>query len=121
MTISQAIDQVDRLKFNACPREDKLRWLLQLERQLQRQILDAHAPGLPGGAAGEDPSPDTLLLAPAPFDRVYTAWLEAMLDLYNGEIERYNAAIDIFNREYAAFAAWYTRHFKPKHSGSWRG
>lgn len=121
MTIDQAVSYLDRLCANACPREDKVLWLVQLEENLKRHVLDTHEGGLEAGTLTAGSPGTSRLLAPEPFDRMYTAWLEAMLHLYHGELERYNAAIDIFHREFAAFESWYNRKFPPKHGGTWRG
>ena len=51
---------------------------------------------------------------------MYLKWLEAQIDLYSGELERYNASISLFNTEYAAFESWYNRSFSPKGAGSFR-
>lgn len=119
MTVEEAISRTDRLKSNAFSREDKQYWLTVLEGQLVENIVKTHEPGLSPTGLSEGSPGDTVLLAPAPFDRIYTAWLEAMIDLYNGEIQRYNADIQLFDREYQAFESWYNRTWPPK-AAFWR-
>ena len=120
MTVDQAIDRVDRLKSNAYTLREKREWLAQLEGLIRANILETHSPGIP---ARETEAVDGgwELTAPAPFQGVYIRWLEAQIDLYNGEPERYNGSIALFNAEYNAFESWYNRSFLPNNAGNWRG
>jgi len=120
MTIAQAISRVDRLKYNAYSLEEKRSWLGALEWLLKRNILDTHEGGLSFCPIGPDTPADTRLLAPEPFDELYPKWLEAQIDLYNGETERYNASILLFNAAYLAFESWYHRTYPPRGAGTWR-
>ena len=119
MTVDQAIDRVDRLRCNAYTLREKREWLAQVEGLIRRNILQTHGPGLPIREAGELEG-GWELTAPAPFDGLYIRWLEAQIDLYNGEPERYNGSIALFNAEYNAFESWYNRNFLPKSEGDWR-
>lgn len=120
MTVDQAIDRVDRLKCNAYTLREKRDWLAQVEGRIRREILDAHSPGLPARDT-EKLDGDWELTAPAPFDALYIRWLEAQIDLYNGEPERYNGSVALFNAEYDAFGSWYNRNFTPRNAGAWKG
>jgi len=113
MTISQAIAGADRLQYNTFSAEQKTQWLQTLEQLLERNILKTHAPG------EEEPRQEGELLAAAPFDSMYISWLLSRMDLHNGELERYNASIVVFNAEYAAFESWYNRTHMPLNRGSW--
>ena len=116
MTMGDVIDRVDYLCCNAFSREEKAGWLARLEWMLKRNILDTHEGGLPCS----QPAEDAPTLAPEGFAGMYLKWLEAQIDLYSGELERYNASISLFNTEYAAFESWYNRSFSPKGAGSFR-
>ena len=69
--------------------------------------------------AGYDDSTDTSteLLVPAPFDEVYLRWLEAQIDYHNGEYDKYNNAIIMFNTVFEAYQAYYTRTHMPAMRG----
>ncbi|MBQ3503427.1 MAG: hypothetical protein IJA75_01830 [Oscillospiraceae bacterium] len=118
MTINEAIGRVDALKFNTCPQGEKIRWLSELDGSIKHSIIDRHEGG--GGAfAGYDSNTDgnTVLLVPAPFDVVYLRWLEAQIDYHNGEFDRFNAAIILYNTAYEAFANHYKQTHKPVAKG----
>lgn len=120
MTIAQAIDRVDKLKYNAFTLREKREWLGKLEWMVKRNILDTHAPGLSFRELTESTPGDQELTLPAPFDELYVKWLEAQIDLYNGETDRFNSSIVLFNTEYGAFESWYNRTYAPLTAGEWR-
>ena len=62
--------------------------------------------------------PQTELLVPAPYDEMYLRWLEAMIDYYNSEDERYNKSIILFNNAYEGYKKHYTRTHMPLSRGS---
>ena len=118
MKIIDAIHKIDNLKFNTFPQEMKVEWLSRLDNMVKNQIIDTHAGG---GMAftGYDSDTDlmTELLVPAPYDEVYLRWMEAQIDYNNGEIDKYNISITMFNTEFEAFSNWYHRNHMPVSKG----
>ena len=81
MTIIEAINRTDSLKFNTYTQTDKVEWLSRLDSMVKRLIIDTHE-----GAESTSFSDytantplDTVLLVPAPYDEMYLRWLEAHL------------------------------------------
>ena len=111
MTLIDAIKEADRLKPNAFPTEDKLRWLERLERRVRDEILLRCE-----GRAGEtgELSPDDLnaqLQVPSPYDEMYIHWLCAQVAYFEEEYEAFNAANALFEAVYGRFRnAWYREH-----------
>lgn len=120
MTLIEAINRLDALKFNAYSQSEKISWLSKLDMMVRTQILDNHeghpAPSFSGYT--EDTPLNTVLLVPAPFDEMYLRWMEAQIDYYNGENERYNNAIVLFNALFDSYANHYTRNHRPRSAGS---
>jgi len=114
MTIREAIDRVDAIKPNAFTRFDKINWLNELDGKIFEEVIKTHE-GAPAAhyAYTEDTDGMTELLASAPYDDVYPAWLEAMIDLKNREIVSYNNSMAVFNAKYADFVNWYNRTHMP--------
>ena len=119
MKIIEAINKADELKFNAFSQEQKVSWLSRLDHMVKTQIIDTHEGGEAVDFTGYDGDTDmhTILLIPAPFDEVYLRWMEAQIDYHNGEIDKYNISITMFNTEYEAFANWYNRKYMPVSQG----
>ncbi len=119
MTIKEAISRLDALKYNTYTGEEKIEWLSRLDGMIKSQILDAHegAGDVTFDGYDESTDPDTALLVQPPYDEVYLRWMEAQIDYHNGEYDRYNASILLFNTEYEAYSAWYLRTHLPKRGG----
>ena len=119
MKIIEAINRLDALKSNTYNQPEKIEWLSRLDSMVKRQIIDAHECGRTvafGGYTEETPL-DTVLLVPAPYDEVYLRWLEAQIDYHNGEYDKYNNAIIMFNTAFEAYAAYYNQHHMPVSRG----
>ena len=120
MTIHNAITRTDILKYNTYEPAEKIAWLSKLDWMIKKNIIDTHECAADVSFKGYDADTDTKteLLAPAPYDEVYLRWLEAQIDLANGEIDKYNASITMFNAEYEAFENYYNRNHMPLSAGS---
>ena len=119
MKIIDAITRLDSLKFNTYTQEDKIEWLSRLDNMVKQQVIDTHEGAEAvsfNGYTAETPT-DTVLLVPAPYDEVYLRWMEAQIDYHNGEYDKYNNAIIMFN---AAFES-YQKHYNSAHRPVQRG
>ena len=119
MKIKEAINGLDSLKFNTYSQDDKIQWLSRLDSMVKEQIIDAHEGAeavLFNGYTADTPL-DTILLVPAPYDEVYLRWMEAQIDYHNGEYDKYNNAIIMFNTAFDA----YQRHYNSAHKPVQRG
>ena len=107
MTVRQAIERVDQLVRNTYTNEEKIFWLSNLDAQISIFIHK--------GLATEytDKDMDMGLLADAPFDMMYMHGLEAQIAYANGEIDRYNTAITMFQQEYDSYANHWARSTEP--------
>lgn len=116
MTLIEAISKIDNLKHNTYTHEDKVGWLSRVDHMVKEEILDTHE-----GSGGEwffgyDTQSDveTELLVPPPYDELYLRWLEAQIDYCNGEYDRYNNSMEMFNTAYQGYANSYNRTHMPK-------
>ena len=116
MKIIDAITRLDALKNNTYTQNDKLEWLSRLDARVKAEIIDTHegSEDVVFNGYNAETSLHTDLLVPAPFDEVYLRWMEAQIDYHNGENERYNNAIDMFNTAYEGFRNYYNRTHMPK-------
>lgn len=115
MKITEAISKVDALKPNTYSMEDKVDWLSALDFKVKSKIIDLHEQNemVPFTGYDTDDDIDKDLLAPAPYDEMYLRWLEAQIDYYNGEEDRYNNSIILFNNAYEDYKKHYTRTHMP--------
>lgn len=119
MKIIEAINRLDALKFNTYSQNDKIKWLHVIDMALKSMIFDncEDSPAADFHGYTEDTPLDTELLVPAPFDELYLRWMEAQIDYHNGEMDKYNNSISLYNAMYRAFGDYYIQHHKPKSRG----
>ena len=119
MKIVEAINKIDSLMHNTYKQEDKVAWLSELDSDVKQHIIDTHEGAEAVTFTGYDGNTDlqTELLVPAPFDSVYLRWLEAQIHYHNGEYDRYNNAIVLYNTAFGAFADYYNRTHRPVSHG----
>lgn len=119
MKIIEAISTLDALKFNTYTQSDKVAWLSRLDSMVKKQIIDTHEGAEAVTFTGYDDNTnlDTELLVPVPYDEVYLRWLEAQIDYHNGEYDKYNNAIIMFNTAFEAYQSYYNASHRPVSRG----
>lgn len=113
MTIIEAIGRVDNIKPNQYSETDKIAWLSHIDGIIKAKVYDTHQ-GEEVIFNGYDENTDvynTQLLVKAPYDQLYIHWLSAQIDLANGETNRYNVEITLFNTYLEDYTKSYTRKF----------
>ncbi len=119
MTIIEAINRTDNLNHNVYSQEQKIQWLSELDGKVKRDVLDTHhgAQNVVFLGYNKETPLNTVLLVPAPYDGLYLHWLSAQIAMSNGEYDKYNASITLFNDEYTVFTGDYHRSHMPKKQG----
>lgn len=119
MTIIEAINRIDALIFNTYKQPDKIEWLSRLDSMVKRLIIDTHQGAESTSFSGYtvDTPLDTVLLVPAPYDEMYLRFLEAQIHYHNGEYDKYNNAIILYNTEFEAYQSYYNRTHMPVQRG----
>lgn len=116
MKIIEAINAIDTLKPNGYTQMEKIGWLSYLDGMIKAEIIDTHegAEGIRFFGYDENTDLDTELLAAEPYGRdLYIKYLENQMDYYNGETEKYNNSLVMYQAAYLAFARWYNRNHLP--------
>lgn len=115
MTLIEAINIIDALKPNAYTQDDKVAWLSTLDGMIYAQVVNTHenTEGIVFEGYDENTDRDTELIANAPYDEMYTTWLESKIDYTNGEYARYNNSITRFNDMYRQYQNNYNRTHMP--------
>lgn len=116
MLISEAIDTLDRIKPNQFSREEKVKWLSDIDLQIYEEIILTHEGEdiLFNGYDEDTDIESTALLVPSPYDELYIHALKRQVDLNNEEYAKYNNDSILFNSAYTNFYDWYNRHYAPK-------
>lgn len=119
MQIKEAISQLRELKPNQYSDEVLLRWLSELDGQIYEDVLknSEDAPSPPSLPYEVERDMDVELLAAFPHDGLYITYLSMQIDYQNGEYNRYNNGMVMFNIAYQAFVDAWTRNHMPKQDG----
>lgn len=110
-TVKSVIDQVDNIKPNAFSDETKTSWLNEVEGMVQTEVFL--------WASGQIITYDysthknTEMLVKPPHDKLYWAYLAAMIDFANGEYNKYQNTMQLFNSYYGEFTRWFARNYRP--------
>ena len=120
MTIREAISRTDEVKPNAYSEARKIMWLSELDGMIKTEIIDTHQGGGSVSFAGYDLDTNTTteLLVPAPYDVLYLRYLEMKIDYSNGEYNKYNNSLTMYNSARYAFENYYNREHMPISRGS---
>ncbi len=108
MTLGECVQRADALRPNACTEQEKARWVLELEEELERDFFSRYE----GWQAPEKaPGRALTLLASGPFEELYVFRLLARLELADREWESYNAYNALANQLLSEFKkAWHRTH-----------
>ena len=109
MTVREALELTDRRRPNLYSREEKLRWLSEVEGMVWGALEAFHAVlGTYSGLESGD-WPNKKLLLPQAFTGLYFLWLEGSMYYADQEYLLYNNAMARFNALWRDFFAWCCR------------
>lgn len=100
MKIREVLEYVDEIMENVFSEKVKLRWLNQIEAELQTEVLLLAAEGV---VQYTEADMDAELIAPPPYDELYAEYLQYRICLAQEEPERANNKAATYNRIYTAY------------------
>lgn len=113
MKVGEVIERVDAVKPNAFDSLAKVEWLNALEGRIAADVL-LLAPAELGQLRYRWPEDrDTELLLAPPHDDIYGLWLQAKIDEANGEYNKYQNTMQIYNEHYGNFVRWFAGTWDP--------
>lgn len=113
MKVGDVIERVDAMKPNAFDSLAKVEWLNTLEGRIAADVL-LLAPAELGQLRYRWPEDrDTELLLAPPHDDIYGLWLQAKIDEANGEYNKYQNTMQIYNEHYGNFVRWFAGNWDP--------
>ena len=120
-TFKEIIARVDHRKPNGYSQQTKFQWLTQINGKIAADAFlmnPAQVRSLPR-AYPDDVNREPLVLYP--HDDLYDAWLEAQIDLANGDYSDYQNRMEHYNGLYSNFRLWLHNVYDPAQdeSNSW--
>jgi len=113
--IYNVLRYVDDVKPNRFEDATKVQWLNEVEGYIQTEVMMLAL----ADVVQYDPEKDmyTELLVKPPHDKLYSLYLCALVDFANGEYDKYNNTMQMYNKFLGEYIKWYTRVFHPADGG----
>lgn len=121
MCLAELISLIDEMKPNQYTKEQKVRWLSEVEGMVTDDVLNNYE-----GEQTEfesydyDRDMERELLLPDRFSDVYINYISAKIDFQNMETEQYNNDVAMFEASMEQFKKYYIRTHMPKQRGHFR-
>ena len=111
MTLEKVIAFVDDIKPNAFSNEVKTQWVSEAEGLVQTEVLLWASPNILVYDWAKDKARELLVLPP--HDKLYLSYLTAMIDFANGEYNKYQNTMELFNSQFGEYMRWFARNYEP--------
>lgn len=112
-TIQEIIKRVDENKPNAFAPLTKMKWISDLDGKIAADVFLMDIAQIRElqyvGEEGLKKEP----LVSYPHDDIYDLWLEAKIDAANGEYNRYQNTMQLYNESYGNFVRWFASVYEP--------
>lgn len=108
MKISELIAYADAVKPNAFDTATKIIWINEIEGMVQTEVMMVALANIIQYLATDTTK---TLLVPAPHDKMYRSYLSAMIEFANGDYDKYNNSMQMFNMQYEEYSKWYRREY----------
>lgn len=111
MILSEVIDRVDAIKPNAFDNDAKTMWINECEGMVQTEVFLLATEEIITYTYADDESAE--LLVRPPHDKLYISYLMAMIDFANGEYNKYQNTMQLFNAQFSEFMRWFAQNYRP--------
>lgn len=114
-TIGEVLSYFDNQVPNQYSDEEKIRWLNEIESQIYNDIILTHkdADEIAFHGFKTDTDINTQMIVDLEYSELYRYWLEKSVHYANGEIERMNNAVTMFQTYYDNYFSYYNRNHRP--------
>lgn len=113
MKLREAIERVDEIKPNAFSSAVKTDWINALEGRIAADVLLLAPAEIAQLRYAYPADQNTELLIDPPHDDIYTLWLAAKIDEANGEYNKYQNTMQIYNEHFGDFVRWFASTWDP--------
>ena len=111
MTLKECIDYVDSVKQNAFTNEQKTMWINEVEGRVQTKVFLFKHDNIT--QYEYEANKDTELFVRPPYQELYYEYLQAKIDYQNGEYDKYQNSMTMYESVLREFAAWFINRYHP--------
>ena len=112
-SIKDIIERVDSSKPNAFTEKDKVAWLSALDGKIAADVFLMSIEDIQVFQYSWPEDAETELLVRFPHDDIYQLWLAAKIDFENGEYNKYQNSMEMYNEVYRNFVRWFASTYDP--------
>ena len=112
-TIREVIARADENRPNAFSEDQKLRWVAAIEGKLALNVQLMDISEMHQFAYKCPDDLDKELFIKFPHDDIYYCWLVAQIDKHNGEDNRYQNSMEMYNACLSDYVNWYASVYRP--------
>lgn len=111
MRVKEVIEYIGEIKPHPYSEKILTQWLSDCEGMVQNQVfLLAPVEQFRYEWPADE---DTVLLVDSPYDKLYPSYLSAMIDYANGEYNKYQNTMQMFNSNFSEFMRWFATMYRP--------
>lgn len=122
MTLAELISEADKLRPNQYNTNQKTAWVTEIEGTIVDEVMNlAEGDSIEFEGYIYERDEEKKLMVPDRFSDIYISYLLAKIDFYDGETDRYNNDVILYQSAYDQFTAWYRRRHMPKQTAYFRG
>ena len=111
-TIGKIVELADRLRENAFPLALKVAWIAELDALIAADLMMMDISELEQFQYDPELDLETQPLVRFPHDNIYHYWLCAKIDAENGEYNRYQNTMELYNGAFLTFRTWFSRVYE---------
>ena len=111
LILSKVIKMADDIKPNVFSDDVKTGWINEAEGLVQTEVMLIAVEDVIVYSWEEDEN--TELLVRPPHDKLYWTYLTAMIDFANGEYNKYQNTMEMFNAYFSEYMRWFAERYRP--------
>lgn len=112
ITLKELITEVRSLKPECAYSEEQMTiWVNEIEGMVQTDVMLISVDDLV--YYDYETCKEHALLVAFPHSKLYRSYLFAMIDFANGEYEKYQNSMQLFNSHWTEFVKWFARNYRP--------
>lgn len=111
--ICDVMQSVAELRPHSFGDDRLLRWLNLLEGKIAADVFLMSIGDIQNLKYRLPEDMETELLVNHPHDDIYEYWLMAQIDMANGEFDRYQNSMAMYNAALDSFTAWFAQTYEP--------
>ena len=115
MKISKVMRLANELKDDKLSTELKLQFINECEGMVQSEVMMLSSSDI---IVYDENDLESALIVKPPHDKIYLAYLVAMIDYANNEYNKYANTISLFQSYFKEFHTWYFNRFHPGDGGA---